>query len=244
MNILFKQPIIRLWLYLSFSTAVLFSPTLFHWLGYFGLFMSLLWLEKVAISIIIRSLKSFFYFLPIMIGFYFLISIIMSQSTYWQILTEIGSAMMKFLLVIAIMNAYTFGSGSGSVFQAFRSIWVQFNKPWRKVEDWFLFMEMTLRFYPSLQRDWSRWQGIHKALGLNVAHGRIRRWKETARQLPGMIMIHLHKADDIANAMTLRGYGQQIPRGVARPIPFTFGHFSTLLIISFIFITLHNFAQI
>ncbi len=244
MSSLFKQPLIRLWLYLSFSTAVLFSPTLFHWIGYLGLFMSLLWLEKVAVSQIMLSLRSFIYFLPIMIGFYFFISIIMSQSTYWQIFIEISTAMMKFLLVMAIMNTYTFGFGSGSVFQALRSIWVQFNKPWRKVEDWFLFMEMTLRFYPSLQRDWSRWQGIHKALGLNVTHGRIQHWKETARQLPGMIMIHLHKADDIANAMTLRGYGQQIPRGVACLIPFTLGHFSTLLIISFIFFTLHNIAQI
>jgi energy-coupling factor transport system permease protein len=105
-------------------------------------------------------------------------------------------------------------------------------------------MEMTLRFYPSLQRDWSRWQGIHKALGLNVSKSRIQRWKETANQLPGMIMIHLNRADDIANAMTLRGYGQQIPRGVALPIPFTIKHFSMLLIISFIFFTLHNIAQI
>jgi energy-coupling factor transporter transmembrane protein EcfT len=81
-------------------------------------------------------------------------------------------------------------------------------------------------------------------LGLNVSKSRIQRWKETANQLPGMIMIHLNRADDIANAMTLRGYGQQIPRGVALPIPFTIKHFSMLLIISFIFFTLHNIAQI
>lgn len=201
-------------------------------------------MEKIAILRIIRSLKLFIIFTPIMIGFYFLISIIMSESTLIQIIMEISTAMIKFILVMAIMNAYTFGTGSGSVFQALRSIWVQSNKSWRKVEDWFLFMEMTLRFYPSLQRDWSRWQGIHKALGLNVALGRIQRWKDTASQLPGMIIIHLHKADDIANAMTLRGYGKQIPRGVARPIPFTLRHFSMLLIISFIFFTLHNIAKI
>ncbi len=201
-------------------------------------------MEKIAILRIIRSLKLFIIFTPIMIGFYFLISIIMSESTLIQIIMEISTAMIKFILVMAIMNAYTFGTGSGSVFQALRSIWVQSNKPWRKVEDWFLFMEMTLRFYPSLQRDWSRWQGIHKALGLNVALGRIQRWKDTASQLPGMIIIHLHKADDIANAMTLRGYGKQIPRGVARPIPFTLIHFSMLLMISFIFFTLHNIAKI
>jgi energy-coupling factor transporter transmembrane protein EcfT len=244
MSVLIKQPLIRLWLYLSFSTAVLLSPTLFHWLGYGLLFIFIALIENVSIIRIIRSLRSFFFFLPVMIGFYFIISIIMTQSTLFQIFVEIGTAMIKFILVMAIMNMYTIGSGTGSVFQALRSIWVQFNKPWRKVEDWFLFMEMTLRFYPSLQRDWSRWQGIHKALGLNIEKGRIQRWKETARQLPGMIMIHLHRADDIACAMTLRGYGRQIPRGVAQPIPFTKAHFFILLIISFIFVTLHNIAQI
>ena len=244
MFIILKQPLIRLWLYLSFATAVLFSPTLYHWLGYLLIFNLLIILEKVAIIRILRSIWSFIYFLPIMVGFYFLISILMSESTLWQISVEISTAMMKFLLVMAIMNTYTMQSGSSSVFHGVRSIWVKFNKPWRKVEDLFLFMEMTLRFYPSLQRDWSRWQGIHKALGLNVSKSRIQRWKETANQLPGMIMIHLNRADDIANAMILRGYGQQIPRGVALPIPFTIKHFSMLLIISFIFFTLHNIAQI
>lgn len=244
MSTFIKQPLIRLWLYLSFSTSVLLSPTLFHWLGYGLLFIFIALIENVSIIRIIKSLRSFFFFLPVMISFYFIISIIMTQSTLFQIFVEIGTAMIKFILVMAIMNMYNIGSGTGSVFQALRSIWVQFNKPGRKVEDWFLFMEMTLRFYPSLQRDWNRWQGIHKALGLNVKKGRIQRWKETAGQLPGMIMIHLHRADDIACAMILRGYGRQIPRGVAHPIPFTKAHFFILLIISFVFITLHNIAQI
>ena len=239
-----NQPLVRLWLFLSFSTAVLFSPTVYHWLVYGVLFIVIAWIEKVSIKRILRSLRSFILFLPVMVGFYFLISVIMSQSTLGQIFIEISTAMMKILLVIAIMNLYTIGSGSSSVFQALRSIWMQFNKPWRKVEDWFLFMEMTLRFYPALQREWSRWQGIHKALGLNVQHGKIRRWKETARQLPGMIMIHLQKADDIAHAMTMRGYGRQIPRGVAQPIPFTLLHVSALVIITYLFLTLHNLAQI
>ena len=179
-----------------------------------------------------------------MIGFYFLISIIISQSTLWQIFQEISTAMMKFLMVMAIMNLYTVGSGSRSVFQALRSIWVHFNKPWRKIENWFLFLEMTLRFYPSLQREWTRLQGIHKALGLTVEQGKVSRWKETSLQMPGIIMIHLHKADDIAHAMTMRGYGTTIPRGVAQPIPFTFLHFSMLVIISYIFITIHSIAKI
>ena len=179
-----------------------------------------------------------------MIGFYFLISIIISQSTLWQIFQEISTAMMKFLMVMAIMNLYTVGSGSRSVFQALRSIWVHFNKPWRKIENWFLFLEMTLRFYPSLQREWTRLQGIHKALGLTVEQGKVSRWKETSLQMPGIIMIHLHKADDIAHAMTMRGYGTSIPRGVAQPIPFTFLHFSMLVIISYIFITIHSLAKI
>lgn len=244
MSSILKHPLIRLWLYLSFSTTVLFTPTVIHWLFYLLFLIIIIRVEKINFVKVLKSLRSFIYFLPLMIGFYLIISMLMSQSPILKIFIEIGTVVMRFILVIAIMNVYTMGSVSGSVFQALRSTWVQFKKSWRKIEDWFLFMEMTLRFYPSLQREWISWQSIHKALGLNISQGRISRWKETAMQLPGMIMIQLQKADDISQAMILRGYGKNIPRGVAQPIHFSILHFSAIVIITFLFFTLHNIAQV
>jgi len=244
MSFLLRQPLVRLWLFLSYSSAVLFSPTIISW-GIYGIFLFLLlWAEDISIKKIARSLRFFILFLPIMIGLYFIISMLVSQSSFREIMSEIGWVIMKFSLVMAIMNVYSFGKYSGNVFEALRSIWVKMNKPWRKMEDWFLFLEMTLRFYPSFQRDWNRYNEIQKALGLASHETRFQKWKKTANQMPGMLMLHLQKADDIAQAMTLRGYGEQIPRGVAHFIPFNGLHLLLLIIISTAFILFHSFAAI
>jgi len=244
MTLIFNHPLVRLWFYLSLSIAVLFSLTIIHWVCYALLFILLTFYEHVPFERIIRSLRGFFYFIPIMVAFYFIISLIMSQSSFIQIGTEIGTAIMKFVLVMAVMNLYSMGSQSDSVFHALRSIWVSFNKPWKRVEDWFLYMEMTMRFYPTFQREWTRLQTIHKALGIHNEMGKIQQWKETAQQLPGMVMIQLQKADDVADAMRMRGYGNQIPRGVAGPIPFSLIHFIIMITISLSFILIQSIAQI
>lgn len=244
MSFLLRQPIVRLWLFLSYSSAVLFSPTIIHW-GIYGIFLLLLsFIENISMKRMAHSLRSFIMFLPIMISIYLIISLLFSHSSLREMMVEIGWVVLKFSLVMAIMNVYSFGKYSGNVFDALRSIWVKMNKPWRKVEDGFLFLEMTLRFYPSFQRDWNRYNEIQKALGLKNHDSKFQQWKKTANQMPGMIMLHLQKADDIAQAMYLRGYGKQIPRGVAHSVTFNVLHLLVIIFISIAFISFHSLATI
>ena len=44
--------------------------------------------------------------------------------------------------------------------------------------------------------------------------------KSTANDLPGIIIQSYLKAENTANVIKQRGYGNVIPRGVAMPIPF------------------------
>ncbi|HDY75757.1 MAG TPA: hypothetical protein ENH49_04460 [Candidatus Marinimicrobia bacterium] len=244
MSFLLRQPIVRLWLFLSYSTAVLFSPTIIHW-GIYGAFIFLLAsIENISMKRIAHSLRSFIMFLPIMISIYLIISLLFSQSSLREMIFEIGWVVIKFSLVMAIMNVYSFGKYSGNVFDALRSIWVRMNKPWRKMEDWFLFLEMTLRFYPTFQRDWNRYNEIQKALGLKNHGSKLQQWVKTANQMPGMIILHLQKAEDIAQAMSLRGYGKQIPRGVAHFVSFNGLHLFVIIFISIAFISFHSFATV
>ncbi len=238
------HPLVRLWLYLILSIAILLSPSIAHWIFYSLILFLLIIHERVTIHRIARSLLSFFYFIPLMVAFYFIISIFISSSSLLQIGKEIGITIMKFMLVMATMNLYVMGAGNHSVFHALRSIWAKLNRPWKRVEDWFLYLEMTMRFYPTFQREWSRMQSTHKALGIQKNMGRIQRWKDMAQQLPGMVMIQLQKADDIADAMKLRGYGKLIPRGVGDPTPFTVIHLLIMVFISLSFIFIYSLAQV
>ncbi len=239
-----QHPLIKLWLYLTFSTAVLLNPTFLHWCIYVLVFFILLHTEGISLHLIKKGLRPFIVFLPFMVGMYLIISLLFSMSMYKEIIIEILSTILKFGLIIAIMTLYNSAKRTGSVIQALRSLWVQLGIPWRKIEDMFLFMEITLRFYPAIQQDWDRWSKIHKALELQQTSSRVAHWKQTARGMPGMIMLHLRKADDVAQAMILRGYGQKIPRGIAYPVRFKMHHLLVMILIATVFFALHNIAAL
>ncbi|MFQ6676731.1 MAG: hypothetical protein ACE5D0_00280 [Fidelibacterota bacterium] len=204
--------------------------------------MMLTYVENISLGKLARSLQSFMMYLPIMIIIYVIVSLIFSQLTLFEVMVEIGWVAVKFLLVMAIMNVYHTGKYLGNVFDALRSIWVRINRPWQKVENFFLFLEITLRFYPSFQRDWNRYNDIQKALGLIKHTTKFQQWKKTANQLPGMFFLHLRNADDIAQSMSLRGYGKHIPRGVAQFISFNSIHLFTILFIITVFSLVHFIA--
>ncbi len=171
-----------------------------------------------------------------MVLLYLGISLLISELSFLEMIIEISWVVVKFSFVMAIMKIYTAGKFSGKIFEALRSIWVIFNKPWRRVEDWFLFMEMIFRIYPALQQEWNRYNTLQNALGLRKVSGKLQHWKYIASQLPVMVVLHLQKADDIAQAMILRGYGMNIPRGVGHFIPFNFLHLGGLVLIAFLFL--------
>jgi len=62
--------------------------------------------------------------------------------------------------------------------------------------------------------------------------------------MPGMLIHQLRRADDVAMAMILRGYGKQIPRGVTYPISFKINHILQMTIVASFFLGIHSFATI
>ena len=118
------------------------------------------------------------------------------------------------------------------------------NLNWKKVEDMFIFLELTLRFYPTFQREWQTINRAKKALGLNSSSGKWGQVKAVANDLPGMILQSYRKAENTAVVMQQRGYGNQIPRGIASPILFRMSDFVLLIIIFIGFSLLRYYVTI
>ena len=125
-----------------------------------------------------------------------------------------------------------------------RSVWVRLNKPWQWVEDFFLFLGMTLRFYPTFQSNWQLLRNTRKSLGLEADLSYLGQVKIAAKEMPGLLIHQLQRADDIAMAMKLRGYGKQFPRGVTYPIISKAVHLIQIILISFVYWAIHTFAKI
>jgi energy-coupling factor transporter transmembrane protein EcfT len=179
-----------------------------------------------------------------MIILYFIFSLFLTDNTLGIILNEAIFGCLKLFLMVGAMMFFFESIQNQDIVIIARSIWVRLNKPWKWVEDFFLFLGMTLRFYPTFQSNWQLLRNTRKSLGLEADLSYLGQVKIAAKEMPGLLIHQLRRADDIAMAMKLRGYGKQFPRGVTYPTIFNAVHLIQIILISSIYWVIHTIATI
>ncbi|MBU0528971.1 energy-coupling factor transporter transmembrane protein EcfT [bacterium] len=225
------NPIVISLFYLGFAFSTILSETWNGLMIYYILCILLILLNRTHFKSAYKHVKPFFLFFPIMLIIYLLISFVFTDSTWTMIINEAGFAISKLLLLVIVMAFYLEISKKQNLVLSIRSIWSKLNLKWRWVEDIFMFLELTLRFYPTFQREWQAMSRSKKALGLTSSANKWEQIKSVANDLPGMILQSYRKAENTANIMQQRGYGNQIPRGVANPVLFKISDVILIIII-------------
>ena len=235
------HPLVRFIFFLAFSFSILFADTLTLWAIYFGIFVIITGFYQTVISAVFSRIKPFILYFPFMLILYLGVSMLFTDTTINQALFEVGFAFLRIALMISIMSLYFESVGSQNFLLALRSIWFQTGLKWQWMENFFLFLEMTLRFYPSLQRDWIAVRQSRKSLGFKQNNNRWGEIREAAYDLPVLLVRNLRKSEDIAVAMQLRGFGKSIPRCVYNAVPFSIWHLLQFagVVICFYLINLH-----
>jgi energy-coupling factor transporter transmembrane protein EcfT len=235
------HPLVRFIFFLTFSFSVLFADTLTLWVIYFGIFVVTTGFDRTVILAVLSRIKPFIQFFPIMLVIYLAVSIFFTNATIYQAMVEVGFAFLRIVLMISIMGIYFESVGSPNFLLAFRSIWFQTGLKWNWMENFFLFLDMTLRFYPSLQRDWITLSQSRESLGFNQNNNRWDKITLAAQDLPILLVVNLRKSQDIALAMQLRGFGESFPRCVYNATYFTTWHLLQFagVVICFYLINLH-----
>lgn len=235
------HPLVRFIFFLTFSFSVLFADTLTLWAIYFGIFVVTTGFDRTVILAVFSRIKPFIQFFPIMLVIYLAMSIFFTDATIYQAMVEVGFAFLRIVLMISIMSLYFESVGSPNFLLALRSIWFQTGLKWNWMENFFLFLDMTLRFYPSLQRDWITLSQSRESLGFNQNNNRWDKITLAAQDLPILLVVNLRKSQDIALAMQLRGFGESFPRCVYNATYFTTWHLLQFagVVICFYLINLH-----
>ncbi len=189
-------------------------------------------------------MKPFILYFPFMLILYIVFSLFLTDNPMSVILNEAVFGFMKLILMVGAMTFFIESTPSQDIVVLARSIWVKAGKPWIWVENFFLFLGMTLRFYPTFQSNWQSIRNSRKALGLESDLSHWARVKTAAKEMPGLLIHQLRRADDVATAMKLRGYGKQFPRGVTHPIPFHGDHVFQIAVITFIYWGIHSIAAL
>ena len=239
-----KHPLVNLWFFLGYSFSLLLSTTYFGLGIYLLIFLVIIWLNKKYFIQVLQGLKPIVYYLPIMIILYFIFSLFLTDNTLGIILNEAIFGCLKLFLMVGAMMFFFESIQNQDIVIIARSIWVRLNKPWKWVEDFFLFLGMTLRFYPTFQSNWQLLRNTRKSLGLEADLSYLGQVKIAAKGMPGLLIHQLRRADDIAMAMKLRGYGKQFPRGVTYPTIFKAVHLIQIILISSIYWVIHTIATI
>jgi len=238
---MYIHPLVRFIFFLAFSFSVLLVDKLTLWVIYFGAFLVTTGFDRTVILAVFSRIKPFILYFPLMLVLYLAVSVLFTDATIYQAMFEVGFAFLRIVLMISIMSLYFESVGSPNFLLALRSLWFQTGLKSNRMENFFLFLDMTLRFYPSLQRDWITVSQSRESLGFNQNNNRWGKIKQAAQDLPVLLVINLRKSQDIAMAMELRGFGKSLPRCVYNATSFTTWHLLQFagVVICFYLINLH-----
>ena len=238
------HPLVRFIFFLTFSFSVLLVDTLTLWAIYFAIFVVTTGFDRSVIFAVFSRIKPFILYFPFMLILYLAVSFLFTDATIYQAIFEVGFAFLRIVLMISIMSLYFESVGSPNFLLAFRSLWFQTGLKSNWMENFFLFLDMTLRFYPSLQRDWITASQSRESLGFNQNKNRWGKIKQAAQDLPVLLVINLRRSQDIAVAMQLRGFGKSLPRCVYNATPFTAWHLLQFAVVLICFYLINLYAPL
>ena len=179
-----------------------------------------------------------------MLIIYILFSYVLTDSTIYQTISEAFNAFIKFSFMIISMNFYLELSSAENLIRSLRSFWERLNIQWKWVDNFFLFLALALRFYPTFQSHWQYQRNSQKVLGIKFNDSYYGRLIEISKELPSILVYQLDRSEDISLAMKLRGYGSYFPRKIVDPIYFNITNFLQFFLVTIFFIQLFRFVTI
>jgi len=241
---MFIHPIVNLYFFLALSLSLMLASSFLQLMTYGIVILFIALKNTKLIPIVIRKYLPTLFFFPIMLFIYILFSYILTDSTIYQTISEAFNAFIKFSFMIISMNFYLELSSAENLIRSLRSFWERLNIQWKWVDNFFLFLALALRFYPTFQSHWQYQRNSQKVLGIKFNDSYYGRLIEISKELPSILVYQLDRSEDISLAMKLRGYGSYFPRKIVDPIYFNITNFLQFFLVTIFFIQLFRFVTI
>ena len=191
---------------------------------------------RVPYVSVVSRIRPVLTFLPVMTAIYCLISLVITPDPLTVIIQLALLALAKIVLMVVGTSFFLELVSSAELIDALRTFWSRLKLKWRPVEDLFQLFDLTLRFFPMVMEEDKALMGMEKALGFRTSRSKWAQIKKVSGHLPTLVVICIHRAEQIGLAMEGRGYGQVLPRTVARPVRFGFRDGILLMAVFFIII--------
>ena len=192
---------------------------------------------------VIKSKPLWIYFPQVGLLF-FIISLIVSSKNIYDVFIDVSIATCRMILLVSMMTLYSILYKNSDIIISIRGLWYKMGRSWQCAEDLILFIDITIRFFPSFQKQWHRILRTRKSLGINVSKNKLHQIRIFATMIPDMVILNLRRVNDLTLAMKLRGYGIFCPRTVYPFIPSNSIDRLILLFVIIGLLGLHTYGEI
>ena len=164
---MFKDPFVNLIYFLSFSISMILTSNYLGWIIHFLIFFITILFYLKSISSIIKGLKPLLYYFPLMLFFYVVFSLLLTNNSFAQIINEAFFGFIKLIVMVGAMTIFLESKYVNNIINHIRTLWSKTNIHWEWPEDIFVFLSMTQRFYPTVQSNWFSMFSTRKSLGID-----------------------------------------------------------------------------
>ena len=236
------NPITRLFIYILFSISILISKSVNILLINLGIVFLLFIFKRSLLHLFWERIKLYLIYLPLSGLLFFIISTQISSKSISIISIDILMATIRLLAMISLMTFYIIETKSQNILFAIRSIWFSSGLNIYWIDKFILFIEMTIRFFPSIHENWNQTEKSQKALSIKKGNSLKDKVFYTAKFIPDFILLNLKKTDVIIENMSMRGLGTEKRRSIYPYLKFKVIDIFLCLIVLTSIIMVHNFV--
>ena len=236
------NPLSRLFFYILLSISILFSDELPILALHILLTFLLVLYKRQFWNKWKRHTRPYWIYLPLSGMIFFIISIFISEKPLDAILLDVILATIRLSATVSIMTLYIIESQSHDTLLAVRGVLFSSGIKYQWLDSLLLYLEITIRFFPSIKEHWSLTEKSQKALNIKVQKSRLKRIISIAKSIPDFLIINLQKTENIVQSMLMRGYGNNSRRSVYPHIKFKLFDSMISLATLFFLIGVHNFV--
>lgn len=199
-------------LVLIFSAS---SPEHFIWLAFSMGLIALI--NRLSFSTIIHRIKPFIFYLPVMVVLYLLLSILLTGTGVIIQLKVLIMPVLRMIFILLSMAVFLELVSASEVLDSVRTLWRVTGRKWRWVEFAFQMLYLVFRFFPLFRDEFNTRREMEQALSFHYETGKFSNITRLARYLPAIVSNIFHRAENLGLAMTIRRFGETVPRGIALP---------------------------
>ena len=230
----------RLFFYILFSISILLSHELPILALHILLTLILVLYKRQFWNKWKRHTRPYLIYLPLSGMIFFIISIFISEKPLDAILLDVILATIRLSATVSIMTLYIIESQSHDTLLAVRGVIFSSGIKYQWLDRLLLYLEITIRFFPSMKEHWSLTEKSQKALNIKVQKSRLKRIISIAKSIPDFLIINLQKTEYIVQSMLMRGYGNNSRRSVYPHVKFKLFDSMISLTTLFFVIGVHN----